>query len=379
MPPLAYSYLRFSSTEQRKGNSFQRQIEDRDAYVAKHGLTLDDSFVVQDLGVSAFYGTNAATGALRRFLDACDSGRIRPGSILKVENLDRVSRDEIIDAVTVFLNILQHGIVLVTLYPAQEFTRDKMDMASLMLAVVELSRGHGESLMKSIRSKKNWADRRGKIASQILTSRKPSWLNVEEGKFILNHQKAAVVRRIFDLAATGFGIDSIAKLLNREGVAPISKSKNWHDSYVYKVLVNRAVIGEFQPRELHIEKVTMPGGRSRMVKSFLPIGPTLKNYYPSVVDDGDFFKAQLALKSRSRTGGRVSNQVNNLFTGLGFSPSGTTYSLRPRNYHLYLVAATVAAGTAKNVPAVPYAAFQRTMLKWLCELTNDLAEKGPDI
>src|SRR3954463_9671633 len=87
MVVMAYSYLRFSSTEQRKGNSFDRQIRGRDAYIGKKDLTLDSSLIIEDAGVSAFRGINAATGALRVFLDACEQKRVRPGSYLIVENL----------------------------------------------------------------------------------------------------------------------------------------------------------------------------------------------------------------------------------------------------------------------------------------------------
>jgi hypothetical protein len=61
---------------------------------------------MEDAGVSAFRGRNAATGALRGFLDACEQKRVRPGSCLIVENLDRLSRDETLDAVMLFLSIL---------------------------------------------------------------------------------------------------------------------------------------------------------------------------------------------------------------------------------------------------------------------------------
>ena len=132
MLTLAYSYLRFSSTEQRKGNSFDRQIRGRDAYIAKKGLTLDTSLVLDDAGVSAFRGTNAATGKLRSFLDACEEKRIRPGSYLIVENLDRLSRDETLDAVMLFLGILNHGIIVVTLFPEQEFSKKNLDRKSVV-------------------------------------------------------------------------------------------------------------------------------------------------------------------------------------------------------------------------------------------------------
>ena len=376
---LAYSYLRFSSSEQGKGNSFDRQIRGRDGYLARKGLTLDSSFIIEDAGVSAFRGLNAATGALRVFLDACEEKRIRPGSYLIVENLDRLSRDETLDAVMLFLGILQHGITLVTLFPEQEFSRENLDLARLVLAVAELARGHGESLAKSERSRSNWDKRRRNIASEILTGNKPSWIDIQDGRFVLNPVKAAVVRRIFELSVGGHGIGSIAKLLNREGVPPISKSKHWHDSYIYKILTNRACIREFQPRILHIEKVERPGNLPRKVKSFQPIGQPLKGYFPAVVTDEVFFKAQQVLQVRSRTGGRTCNGVNNLFTSLVVGEDGTTYSLRPRNYHLYLVRASVTAGFTKDVPAVPYGAFERALLAWLREVRINVDDGGVDV
>jgi DNA invertase Pin-like site-specific DNA recombinase len=379
MITLAYSYLRFSSTEQRKGNSFDRQIRGRDAYIAKKGLTLDSSLIIEDAGVSAFRGTNAATGALRVFLDACEQKRVRSGSYLIVENLDRLSRDETLDAVMLFLGILNQKITLVTLFPEQEFSKKNLDMARLVLAVAELCRGHGESLAKSERSRSNWDKRRRNIASEILTSRKPSWIDIEAGKFVLNQTKAATVRGIFEMAVKGHGIGSIAKTLNREGVPTISKAKHWYDSYIYKILKNRACIGEFQPRILQIETVEQPGRVAHKIKRFQPIGQPLKGYYPSVVKNEDFFKGQQALKARSRTGGRSCNGVNNLFTGLTVAEDGTTYSLRPRNYHLYLVRRSVMDGLAKDVPAVPYIPFERAMLAWLREVQINVDDGGADV
>ena len=49
MLTLAYSYMRFSSLEQGKGNSSQRQNEKRDQYLARRGLTLDWSLVLVGL------------------------------------------------------------------------------------------------------------------------------------------------------------------------------------------------------------------------------------------------------------------------------------------------------------------------------------------
>jgi DNA invertase Pin-like site-specific DNA recombinase len=52
--PKAYSYLRFSTPEQMKGDSFRRQTELTRQYAEENGLELDDSLSFYDLGVSPF-------------------------------------------------------------------------------------------------------------------------------------------------------------------------------------------------------------------------------------------------------------------------------------------------------------------------------------
>ena len=53
-PAKAYSYLRFSTPEQLKGDSQRRQLEAARAYALEQGLELDESLTFQDLGVSGF-------------------------------------------------------------------------------------------------------------------------------------------------------------------------------------------------------------------------------------------------------------------------------------------------------------------------------------
>ena len=54
--PRAYSYIRFSTPEQMKGDSLRRQTEAAEKYAAINGLDLDDELTFRDLGVSAYTG-----------------------------------------------------------------------------------------------------------------------------------------------------------------------------------------------------------------------------------------------------------------------------------------------------------------------------------
>src|SRR4051812_36356798 len=54
MTPVAYSYIRFSSAEQRKGDSLRRQTEAAADWCARNGVALDTTTTLHDLGKSAF-------------------------------------------------------------------------------------------------------------------------------------------------------------------------------------------------------------------------------------------------------------------------------------------------------------------------------------
>ncbi|WP_249788356.1 recombinase zinc beta ribbon domain-containing protein [Bradyrhizobium sp. RD5-C2] len=78
----------------------------------------------------------------------------------------------------------------------------------------------------------------------------------------------------------------------------------WHTSYVTKILCNRAVLGEFQPHR-------------RVDGKRVPDGEPSRAYYPAIVDEALFYRAQLAKSERRISGkGRKGAAFTNLFSGL---------------------------------------------------------------
>src|SRR5262245_26239725 len=111
MPALAFSYLRFSTPQQSTGDSIRRQTEATTAWCQRNGITLDESLQLRDEGASAFRGRhrsadNADTYALAGFLANVKSGRVPEGSYLVLENLDRLTREDIVPAVNLFTSLL---------------------------------------------------------------------------------------------------------------------------------------------------------------------------------------------------------------------------------------------------------------------------------
>ncbi len=239
--PKVYSYIRFSTSDQIRGDSLRRQLQKTQAWCERHGYTLERvSF--RDLGVSAFKGDNATEGKLGAFIQAVDSGAIKKGSILVIESLDRLTRQEVPDALELFLGILRRGIVIVTLEPEDRFERKTLNEIQLIIAIVILSRAYNESATKSVRVRDAWDEKRKNIKDRPLTKMGPSWLKLEGGKWKKVPEKVALVKKIFQMATQGWGVNRLVKHLNQKQILSL-RGKKWGASSVLKILHNRSTIG----------------------------------------------------------------------------------------------------------------------------------------
>ncbi|MGF6975377.1 DNA invertase Pin-like site-specific DNA recombinase [Paraburkholderia sp. JPY465] len=307
--PRAYSYVRFSTPEQSKGDSLRRQQELSEAYAAEHGLTLDTRLTFHDLGVSAYKGSNVERGRLGDFIEACESGLVERGSYLLVESLDRISRSEVDKALRLFLSILDHGIVVVTLTDGRVYRTGGADVSmDLIISITVMARAHEESLTKSKRQRAAWNTKRANAATKKLTARSPLWLklNADRTRFDYIPKRVEVVKEIINLAKNGFGQLAIAKMLNERGTPAFSGEKNaWHSSYIQKILTSKQLYGEFQPGE------TLNGKK-------IITGPPIDDYYPAIITKDEFYSLQ-AFRAQNAVGGgraRKGKTVPNLLSGL---------------------------------------------------------------
>lgn len=278
--PRAYSYLRFSTPEQAKGDSYRRQSELARDYAARQGLDLDDRLTFHDLGVSGFRGANSETGRLADFRAAVTGGLVARGSYLLVESLDRVSRQAARRALRVLEEIVDLGVAVVTLNDGRVYDLDALDRdpGALLMALLIFIRANEESETKSRRLKASWAGRRAKAAEKPITSRGPAWLRLEEGRWHVLEERAAVVLRVFAMAGQGVGENAIAATLNRDGVATWGDNGRapavmWHRSYVRKLLESPAVVGTLVPHTM------LHAGQVKRREA----GVAVPNYYPAVV------------------------------------------------------------------------------------------------
>lgn len=89
--PTAFSYVRFSSDQQKHGASLDRQRDMVAAWLRENpDHTLSD-LRFEDLGVSGFKGDHL-DNAFGRLLAAVKSGEIQPGDSILIEAIDRAGR-----------------------------------------------------------------------------------------------------------------------------------------------------------------------------------------------------------------------------------------------------------------------------------------------
>ncbi|MCI0702210.1 MAG: recombinase family protein [Planctomycetia bacterium] len=311
MKPVAYSYLRFSSPQQATGDSIRWQVEATAAWCQRNAVQLDESIKLRDEGVSAFKGAhrkNPDVHALAGFLNAVKAGRVPAGSFLIVESLDRLTREELGEAVELVLSLVNRGVKIVQLQPLESVLQKPVDITALVLAVVELSRGHSESKMKSERVSAAWARKQKEAAKRIVTRRLPGWIDYIDGKLVLNAAKAKTVRRLFKMSSEGMGVFAISKQLNAEKVPVIGRAffkgrrMEWCQTSIYAILKSRAAIGDYVPYKCRGE------GRK-------PQGDPVPGYFPPVVDEATFYAVQKGFETRAKVRGKRGKHVN-LFAGL---------------------------------------------------------------
>lgn len=314
----AISYKRFSTPKQMRGGSDQRQTELTEEYCKRHKLRLIDSYL--DAGLSGFTGANLTDGsALRLLLHAARLGHFKPGTRLIIESLDRLTRREISTAIRLFLDILDTGLVIITLIDGEEiFTKDRVDndLTALIIAIVFLARANNESKTKRQRALENQKAKRKKAREhQVpITSECPKWLTLvgkgDERRFVANSNRVSVIERVFKMAASGQGQWQIVRYLNQHKVSTFSGAPKWRPGMLAHLLASRALLGEFQPHLTAIEN----GRRRRTID---PDGP-IENYFPAVISRELYEKARLSLRSRTiRKGPRRVPAYSNLISRLG--------------------------------------------------------------
>ncbi|XUY25836.1 recombinase family protein [Agrobacterium sp. rho-8.1] len=297
----AYSYIRISSEKQITGDGIRRQVEASRAYARENGLILDEE--LSDIGLSGYHGKHMSGGALGGFVALVNEGKIDKGSVLIVESLDRLSREDPFTAQYQLMGILAAEIDVVTLIDRQRYSRTG-NHSQMFSALGIVNRAHDESKTKAERTKANIAKRRADAQAGIKTFviNGPSWISQNrqpDGCYTFTfNEHAETLRDIWNWYDEGTGVQSIAVRLNqqkRQVLMERGKSKVWRHTTIAYLLRNEAARGTYA------------------------IGNDFRvpDYFPRLVSDEQWFRVQDRISEGSkRAAGRRGDEFTNLFQGL---------------------------------------------------------------
>ena len=381
--PRAISYTRFSTPEQAKGASANRQIAYAKEYCERNGLLLVPEDEMRDEGLSAYKGHNKDKGALADFLEAVKSGAVEPGTFLLVETLDRLSRQRPQEAGKLLDEIVQQGINVVTLVDGKVYTKENIDnLDSVLHSTLLFVIAHEESRRKSDRvrdARKQFAERsrEGRHIVQRsghrVTGQCPSWLVPGPDGYEVIEERAQIIRRALEEYANGKGPESIAKEFNRAEL-PTWKSytqkeaaSQWRRAHIYEWLQHPAVIGERRVRLA----VSPPGQVPVEYEEQEPI----KDYYPAIVSRELWELVQArrgqAANHGKHTGGRPA--ARNPLSGLlkCTACGGTVTLLRKNPRYSYLRCKNSLEGGPCKEPALRFENVEPMLDGAIWQLLNE--------
>ena len=313
-----YSYQRISSKKQLKGSGINRQVEASVALCEQNGWRLDTSFHLTDIGKSAFHGKHLDDkAALGGFLKAVDEGLIKRPAVLLVESLDRLSRENIMDALELFIRILNTGITIYTSIDRVTYNREdiKTNFGPLIISITILCRAHEESLIKAERTKKSWKHQRKKIASGEIGHKNiyPWWIDISSGKPLVIESKAKMVREMFYLCTEK---NLSYAMITETMVKKYGKELQFSPTTLKRLFSSKKVLGIYEPAEIFY---TDSGKRLMAVNEEI-------NAYPAIIDEKTFYAAQAAIKGRIiKASGRPSKNRINFFKSMLACECGGAY------------------------------------------------------
>jgi DNA invertase Pin-like site-specific DNA recombinase len=335
LKPLCYSYVRFSTPDQIKGDSKRRQIDKARAWALEHGYEFDESLTIRDEGKSAYKGAHIYGGNLGKFLERCKDGDIPKGSVLYVEAIDRLTRLNYWDAQDLISDLLKHVDLVVSQISNEVITRKGGSTIAYSFAGLIIG-SNAESQRKSGNQRESWKTKRIKSSENgcLYTEIVPEWISVEpyvkrrlrkdekvmdrftrdktkSEKVIVGvmPERGKIIKAIFRKYNKGVTMGAIATSLNAEGVETWRKGNQWHRSYIRKILSNPSVCGTLQQyRTESVDDIELGERQKRILEN------EVHDYYPKVISSDLFKSVQAKLPQKGKSGGSraTQNALSNL-------------------------------------------------------------------
>ncbi|MCP4992076.1 MAG: recombinase family protein [Colwellia sp.] len=320
MSKVIFSYCRVSTSEQSSHGMGLDTQKTANLAAINRLIELDPLFEhtedIIEVG-SAYSGKNLSAVLNREYEE---------GSIIVMFDQTRFSREDSLDSLLKLRDTVRKGLSFYFSSKSQLVNRDNTKSFADYVAI--MSTGAAANEESNIKSERSLASYYRKVVNgeNIYVGRLPNWLehtyDTSRSKPIINgfkvkEDRRTVIETIYNQYISGVGATGITKLLN-ETVEPWSEYDNkridknnrvWRESYVSKLLVNRALIGErVFYKDKNKGKDPVSAARQKVITDYYPPAITLKMFY----------QAEDIRKNRSKGSSGISKHKTNFYSGLVF-------------------------------------------------------------
>ncbi|UFJ41317.1 recombinase family protein [Brevibacillus humidisoli] len=224
-----------------------------------------------------------------------------------VMDLDRLGRGDMIDAGTIFRAFKFSETLIIT---PTEVIDCNAEGAELLFGVKSII---AREELKQINKRLQGGRRRSAKDGKSITRKPPyGYLRDENLKLIPHPEEAPIVRKIFELIASGHGRQAVVKYLDSQDVKP-PEGDLWEQSTVSNIIKNEVYLGHIiWGKEKHLKR------NGKRVRKKVP--PELwirhENAHEAIVSRELFNEANTALRERWRAPARAGVGLSNPLAGI---------------------------------------------------------------
>lgn len=227
-------YIRWSTDDQGDGTTLEVQRDACLHYARSQGWVVPDDRIFIDDGYS---GGNLDRPGITKIRELVKKGEIQCVIVYKI---DRLSRN-IVNAVDLVLDEWAGRCYLKCVMEPIDTTTDLGRVIFSILATFadfERSQIRARTFSGKVKRAAQGKNPGGRVPYGYKIGPSP-------GEILIDEERAAIVRRIFNLNAEGFGARAIADILNREKITT-EHGGTWAKSSVQKILTNPKYAGVWQ-------------------------------------------------------------------------------------------------------------------------------------
>lgn len=227
------AYCRVSTDQLEQLSSYEAQVRFYTDYINNHP-DYDMAGIYADEGIS---GTNTKKrDQFNKMIEDCKVGKI---DTIITKSISRFARNTL-DCLNYVRMLKDLGIGVIF----EKENINSLDSKGEVLLTILSSLAQDES--RSISENCTWGLRRRYEQGRVIVNHTKflGYDKDEEGNLVINEKQAKIVRRIYSEFLNGKGTKRIAKELEDEGVQGWSGKSKWHNSTIYKMLINEKYKGD---------------------------------------------------------------------------------------------------------------------------------------